>query len=93
MESVVPLDHFAIFFVGSRQSFLDCLGGVLMEPSGLLLRFTSDLQLIVSEDKKIMALCEYLRFLATSKGIGALTIEDHKMEPRMHEAHFHFFGR
>ena len=62
-----------------------------MEPSGLLLRFTSDLQLIVSEEKKIMALCEYLRFLATEKGIGSLTIEDHEMEPRMHEAHFPLF--
>ena len=62
-----------------------------MGPSGLLLRFTSDLQLIVSEEKKLMPFCEYLRFLATEKGIGALTIEDHKMEPRMHEAHFSLF--
>lgn len=62
---------------------------MLTDPNGLVLRFRNDLELIVTEDKKVMAVCEYLRYLATEKGIGSLTIEDHKMEQRMHEACLH----
>ena len=62
-------------------------GGQASDPNGVLLRFFDDLHLIATEEKKVMPLCQYLRYLATEKGIGAVSIEDHKMEPRMHPVH------
>lgn len=61
-------------------------GSMSVDPKGLLLRFQNDLVLIANEEKQIMSICEYLRYLATEKGIGSVSIEDHSMQPRMREA-------
>ena len=63
-------------------------GSLSVDPKGLLLRFQNDLVLIANEEKQIMSMCEYLRYLATEKGIGSVSIEDHSMQPRMREAVF-----
>lgn len=47
-------------------------GSVSVDPKGLLLRFQNDLVLIAKEEKQLMSMCEYLRYLATEKGIGSV---------------------
>ena len=44
-----------------------------------------DLNLIVVEDKQVLPMCQYLRNLATQKGISALEVEDHKLAPMSHK--------
>ena len=60
-------------------------GAVTTDPKGLLLRFKNDLTLVADEEKSIVSICEYLRHLATEKGIGSVGIEDHILNPRMQQ--------
>ena len=45
-----------------------------------------DLSLVVAEDKVIYPMCEYLRMLATRRGISAVEIEDYKLSPLTRQA-------
>lgn len=51
-----------------------------------MFRLHDDLQLVVSEEKRILPLCQYLRHLATAKGISTVDIENHALSAMMSEA-------
>lgn len=77
---------FSVKDVPGALKSLFTTGAAAVDAKGLLLRFPNDLQLIASEEKKLMAICEYLRYLATQKGIGSVNIEDHNLAALMKQA-------
>lgn len=56
------------------------------DTKGLVVRWTHDFNFIASESKELLPLCQYLRLLATERGIGSLSIESHILHPKMLEA-------
>ena len=50
--------------------------------SGLIWRIKSDLQL-VAHNKELMAVCEFLRRLATQSGLAIVDLENHTLQPRL----------
>ena len=57
-----------------------------MDPKGLLVRWNSDFDLISTESRELVPLCQYLRLLATERGIGSVSVESRELQPRMLEA-------
>lgn len=69
-----------------RPASCSCGGTDTANPKGLMFRLAEgDLNLIVVEDKQILPMCQYLRNLATQKGISAVEVEDHKLTPMTHQ--------
>lgn len=50
---------------------------------GVVFRVKDDLTYVVSEDKKPVPFCHYLRSLAIDRGIGQVDCEDHVVKPKM----------
>lgn len=55
------------------------------EPNGLVWRLDSDLQ-IVSYQKELMTLCEFMKKLATENGLGWVDLENHVVTQKFHAA-------
>ena len=68
--------------------FLELTGDPTKEKFGLPFRLTSDLDHI-SYQKEPHALCQFLRWLATQRGMGELKLEDHVIDTRFHPVLWH----
>lgn len=55
------------------------------DSSGIAWRITSDLDLI-SWDKKVMPVCEFLHICAVSHGLADVGIPEHTTSPKLHAA-------
>ena len=56
------------------------------ELNGLAFRLPDDLALVLTKDKKLICLADYLHQIATVQGVAAVELVDHVLSPKKRQA-------